>query len=133
MFFTLASLGLPGLSGFVGEFLSLVGLFTYNKAMAAVASLGIILAAAYLLWMFQRVMFTNLRDDKWYKTPDFSLREMASLAPLGLLAVWAGVYPNTFLNLIGPSATRISNHIAPYLAEHGNAIERIFASIGGLF
>ena len=133
MFFTLASLGLPGLSGFVGEFLSLVGLFTYSKAMAAVASLGIILAAAYLLWMFQRVMFTNLRDEKWYKVSDYSLREMASLVPLGILAVWAGVYPNTFLQLIGPSATKISNQIAPYMAEHGSAIERIIASLGGLF
>ncbi|MCL4473950.1 MAG: NADH-quinone oxidoreductase subunit M [Actinobacteria bacterium] len=133
LFFTLASLGLPGLSGFVGEFLSLVGLFTYNKAMAAVASIGIILAAAYLLWMFQRVMFTNLRDDKWYKFPDFSLREMASLLPLGFLAIWAGVYPNTFLQLIQPSATRITEKMAPYLAEHGGAIERLFASLGGLF
>ena len=133
LFFTLASLGLPGLSGFVGEFLSLVGLFTYNKAMAAVASIGIILAAAYLLWMFQRVMFTGLRDDKWYKFPDFSLREMASLLPLGFLAIWAGVYPNTFLQLIQPSATRITEKMAPYLAEHGGAIERLFASLGGLF
>ncbi|MHB1361059.1 MAG: NADH-quinone oxidoreductase subunit M [Thermoleophilia bacterium] len=133
LFFTLASLGLPGLSGFVGEFLSLMGLFTYNKAMAAVASIGIILAAAYLLWMFQRVMFTGLRDDKWYKHPDFSLREMASLLPLGFLAIWAGVYPNTFLQLIQPSATRITEKMAPYLAEHGGAIERLFASLGGLF
>jgi len=133
LFFTLASLGLPGLSGFVGEFLSLVGLFTYSKAMAAVASLGIILAAAYLLWMFQRVMFTGLRDEKWYKVPDYSLREIVSLAPLGFLAIWAGVYPNTFLQLIEPPATRLSEKMAPYMAEGGSAVERIFASLGGLF
>ena len=83
LFFTLASLGLPGLSGFVGEFLSLVGLFTYSKPLAVIASLGIILAAAYLLWMYQRVMFTGLRDEKWYKLPDFSLREIVVAAAAG--------------------------------------------------
>ncbi|MHB8159118.1 MAG: NADH-quinone oxidoreductase subunit M [Thermoleophilia bacterium] len=133
LFFTLASLGLPGLSGFVGEFLSLVGLFTYSKPLAAIASIGIILAAAYLLWMFQRVMFTKLRDEKWYKLPDLSLREIVSLAPLAILAVWAGVYPNTFLQLIQPSAARLTEKMAPYMAEGGSAVERIFASLGGLF
>ncbi len=132
-FFALASLGLPGLSGFVGEFLSLVGLFTYSKPMAAVASIGIILAAAYLLWMYQRVMFTGLRDQKWYKVPDYSLREIVSLAPLGILAVWAGVYPNTFLQLIQPPAARLTEKMAPYMAESGSVVERIFASLGGLF
>ncbi len=133
LFFTLASLGLPGLSGFVGEFLSLVGLFTYSKPMAVIASIGIILAAAYLLWMYQRVMFTGLRDDKWYKVPDYSLREIVSLLPLGVFAVWAGVYPNTFLQLIAPPATRLSEKMAPYMAESGSAIERLLASLGGLF
>ena len=133
LFFTLGSLGLPGLSGFVGEFLSLVGLFTYNKALAAIAAIGIILAAAYLLWMFQRVMFTGLRDEKWYKLPDYSLREIVSLLPLGVLAVWAGVYPNTFLYLIQPPAARLAEKMAPYMAEGGGAVERLLASLGGLF
>jgi len=133
LFFTLASLGLPGLSGFVGEFLSLVGLFTYNKAMAVVATLGVILAAAYLLWMFQRVMFMGLKDEKWYQTPDINLRELSSLLPLGALAVWAGVYPNTFLELIRPPVEKISTDIAPYMADGPNIVTRLLASLGGLF
>jgi NADH-quinone oxidoreductase subunit M len=132
LFFTLASLGLPGLSGFVGEFLSLVGLFTYNKAMAVFASLGIILAAAYLLWMYQRVMFTVLKDQKWYKFPDLKLREVATLLPLGVLAVWAGVYPNTFLELIRPPVEKITTDIAPYLSD-GGGITRLLAALGGIF
>lgn len=131
LFFTLASLGLPGLSGFVGEFLSLLGLFTYNKAMGVVAALGIILAAAYLLWMFQRVMFTGLRDEKWYKLPDFSLREIVSLLPLGFLAIWVGVYPNTFLELIHPPATQLTDKLAPYMADGGGTLHQILAQLGG--
>lgn len=134
LFFTLASLGLPGLSGFVGEFLSLLGLFTYSKAMGAVAAVGIILAAAYLLWMFQRVMFMGLRDEKWYKYADFNLREISTLVPLGVLAVWAGVYPNTFLDLIQPPVEKITTHLAPYLADGGgDTVTRFLASLGGLF
>ncbi len=62
LFFVFGSLGLPGLSGFVGEFLSLLGLFAYSHWLAAVAALGVILAAAYLLWMFQRTMFNDRGD-----------------------------------------------------------------------
>ncbi len=131
LFFTLGSLGLPGLSGFIGEFLSLLGLFTYNKAMAVVAAAGIILAAAYLLWMYLRVMFTETRDQKWFRLSDLSLREIASLAPLAGLAVWVGVYPNTFINIIHPSASHLIDHMSPYLAQHGDFLTRIFASLGG--
>ncbi len=131
LFFALASLGLPGLSGFIGEFLSLLGLFTYNKAMAVIGAFGIILAAAYLLWMYLRVMFTGLKDERWHELPDFSLREVSCLAPLMALAVWVGVYPNTFINLIQPSANRLANQMAPYLAEHGNFLSHLFASLGG--
>ncbi|MHB0867388.1 MAG: complex I subunit 4 family protein [Thermoleophilia bacterium] len=131
LFFTLASLGLPGLSGFVGEFLSLVGLFTYSKTLGAIGVVGIVLAAAYLLWMFQRVMFMGLQDKKWYNHADLSLREMACLAPLGILAIWAGVYPNTFLELIRPPVEKITMDLAPYIAGNGDLVSRLFASLGG--
>ena len=91
LFFTLGSLGLPGLSGFVGEFLSLLGLFHYSHWMAAVAALGVILAACYLLWMYQRVMFNDRGDDAVkpaFSLSDFRLREIASLVPL---VVFGGV------------------------------------------
>lgn len=131
LFFTLGSLGLPGLSGFVGEFLSLVGIFAYNKAIGAVAAVGIILAAAYLLWMFLRVMFMKTREDKWFSLPDFSLREIGTLLPLGILAVWAGVYPNTFLELIEAPSTRLADKMAPYAAEGSKTLSDIFALLGG--
>ncbi|MEK7817693.1 MAG: proton-conducting transporter membrane subunit, partial [Actinomycetota bacterium] len=131
LFFTLASLGLPGLSGFVGEFLSIVGIFDYNRAMGAIAAFGIILAAAYLLWMYQRVMFTETRDRGWFSLPDFNLREMSSLVPLGVLAVWAGVYPNTFLELIHPPVSKIVRDMAPHLAENSNFITDLISSLKG--
>ncbi|HDY69591.1 MAG TPA: hypothetical protein ENH54_01485 [Actinobacteria bacterium] len=135
LFFTLGSLGLPGLSGFVGEFLSLVAIFSFNKAMGVIAAVGIILAAAYLLWMYQRVMFMKRDDDAvkgWKKLPDFNLREIGSLLPLAFLAIWAGVYPNTFLELIGPSSQHLADRMAPYVAEGGNTLYNIFASLGGM-
>ena len=86
LFFSLGSLGLPGLSGFVGEFLSLLGLFHYSHALGAVAAIGVILAACYLLWMFQRVMFNDRGDPDVmpaFSMRDFGLREIASLAAPG--------------------------------------------------
>lgn len=132
LFFALASLGLPGLSGFVGEFLSIVGVFEYNRALGATAAVGIILAAAYLLWMYQRIMFTETREQGWFRLPDFSLREISSLMPLGILAVWVGVYPNTFLELIHPPVSKMVNDLAPYLAENGNFISDLISTLKGL-
>ncbi|RJQ45209.1 MAG: NADH-quinone oxidoreductase subunit M [Gaiellales bacterium] len=131
LFFVLASLGLPGLSGFVGEFLSLLGLFTYNKALGAIGAAGIIFAAAYLLWMYMRVMFTGTRDEKWYQLPDFNLREIGSLTPLAVFAVWMGVYPNTFLEYIEPSSNRLVEQMAPYLNDGGSTVSRLFSMLGG--
>ncbi len=131
LFFVLGSLGLPGLSGFVGEFLSLLGVFAYSKVLGAIAATGIILAAAYLLWMFLRVMFLKLRKDEWFELSDFSLREIGTLAPLAALAVWVGVYPNTFLQLIEPPATQLAEKMAPYVAEGSGTLHDIFASLGG--
>jgi NADH-quinone oxidoreductase subunit M len=103
MVFTLGSLGLPGLSGFVGEFLSLLGVFHYNRALGALAALGVILAACYLLWMYQRVLFNDRGDaDVMPAVPlrDIGVREVVSLLPLLALTVWVGVYPDTFLNVL---------------------------------
>jgi NADH-quinone oxidoreductase subunit M len=127
LFFTLGSLGLPGLNGFVGEFLSLLGLFNYSRAAAAIAGIGVILAAAYLLWMFQRVLFNDRGDaDVMPGLPlrDFSLREIASLAPLVVFAVWVGVYPDVFLNLLHVPVQQIIDKVTPSLAggqDHGLA------------
>jgi NADH-quinone oxidoreductase subunit M len=137
LFFTLGSLGLPGLNGFVGEFLSLLGLFHYSRAAAAVAGIGVILAAAYLLWMFQRVLFNDRGDAEVMpaiRLRDFSAREIASLAPLVVFAVWVGVYPEVFLNLLHLPVQQILDKVTPSLAGgHSHGLADLFRVTRGLF
>ena len=111
--FVLASLGLPGLSGFVGEFLVLLGTFKFNPATGPgglfwgpLAALGVILAAVYLLWMFQRVMFGTLRE-AYRSLPDLSPLEVACAVPLLVLTVLLGVFPQAAIAYIEPSIARI--------------------------
>ena len=92
----LSSVGLPGLNGFVGEFLILVGAFQVNRTMAAVATTGIIFAAVYLLWMYQRVVFGEVTHAENRTLTDLTPREWALLAPVMVLIVWIGVYPVAF-------------------------------------
>ncbi|OGP73634.1 MAG: hypothetical protein A2Y80_02500 [Deltaproteobacteria bacterium RBG_13_58_19] len=98
MIVTLSSIGLPGLNGFVGEFLILLGTFKTNKLYATLAASGVIFAACYMLWMFQRVMFGQVTNEKNRDLKDLSWREIAIFAPLLLFILWIGVYPNTFLD-----------------------------------
>jgi NADH-quinone oxidoreductase subunit M len=93
---SLSSLGLPGLNGFVGEFLILVGAFQVNRVLAALATTGIIFAAVYLLWMYQRVIFGPLTRDENRHLRDLSVREWAVLVPVLVFIVWIGVYPIAF-------------------------------------
>jgi len=120
--FTMSSIGLPGLNGFVGEFLTLVGVFhSPFRVFAVVGAFGIILGAGYMLWMFQRVMFNKLDNPKNFGLADMNVREFAVLAPLVVLAVWIGVYPDPFLAILHPSV----NHL---LAQAPVTV----ASLGGL-
>jgi NADH-quinone oxidoreductase subunit M len=98
MIVTLSSIGLPGLNGFVGEFLILLGAFQSNKIYAIIAATGVIFAACYMLWMFQRVVFGQVTNEKNKDLKDLSWREIAIFAPLILFIVWIGVYPSTFLD-----------------------------------
>ena len=93
---SLSSLGLPGLNGFVGEFLILVGAFQVNRLVAALATSGIVFAAVYLLWMCQRVIFGPVTHPENRRLADLSAREWAVLAPALALIVWIGVYPVAF-------------------------------------
>ncbi len=97
MIFTLSSLGLPGTNSFVGEFLILAGTFVWSKLATTLATLGIILAAAYLLWMAQRVVFGVPSADQRAHLSDLSFREMATLTPLIVLVFWIGFFPSPFL------------------------------------
>jgi NADH-quinone oxidoreductase subunit M len=137
LFFTLGSLGLPGLNGFVGEFLSLLGLFEYSHALAAIGAVGVILAACYLLWMYQRVWFNDRGDAE--VTPkislrDFGAREIVSLLPLVVFAVWVGVYPNTFLDFLHVPVRHILEQVTPSLqSARGGALAQFVDAAKGLF
>ncbi|MFY9569894.1 MAG: NADH-quinone oxidoreductase subunit M, partial [Blastocatellia bacterium] len=103
MVVTLSSIALPLLNGFVGEFLILVGTFTstllpHAKLFASLAALGMILSAVYMLWMYQRVIFGEVRNSINLKLGDLSFREKLVLAPIALLVLTMGVYPNLFLS-----------------------------------
>jgi NADH-quinone oxidoreductase subunit M len=98
MIVTLSSIGLPGTNGFVGEFLILLGTFKSNVTYAALGAVGIILAAVYMLWMYQRVMFGKLEKPENMKLKDLNLREKVILIPIVLLIFWIGIFPKPFLD-----------------------------------
>ncbi|MDX2210875.1 MAG: NADH-quinone oxidoreductase subunit M [Sphingopyxis sp.] len=97
MLFTMASIGLPGTSGFVGEFLSLAGIYEASSWAAFVCTTGIILGAAYMLYLYRRVVFGELTRDDVRAMPDLNAREWAIMAPLAAVTLWMGVYPESFL------------------------------------
>ena len=110
----LSSVGLPGLNGFVGEFLILVGTFRVHRLAAVVATTGIIFAAVYLLWMYQRVVFGEITREANRRLPDLSPREWAVLVPVLVLIVWIGVHPAPFL---GVTETSVQALIAQVQAK----------------
>jgi NADH-quinone oxidoreductase subunit M len=103
----LSSIGLPGLNGFVGEFLILLGTFAYRPSFAVFAASGIILGAVYMLWMYQRVMYGEITHEANRHLSDLSPREMALLVPVVLMIVWIGVYPSTFLRPMDASTAHL--------------------------
>lgn len=107
MIVTLSSIGLPGLNGFVGEFLILLGTFKSNMAYAVFAALGVILAAVYMLWMFQRVMFGEVTKEENKHLKDLSVREVAVLLPLIFFIFQIGVYPKPFLSRMDASVKHL--------------------------
>jgi NADH-quinone oxidoreductase subunit M len=111
MVFTLANVGLPGTSGFVGEFLTLVGAFQYNSWVAFLATTGVILSAAYALWVYRRVIFGVLEKPTLANMADLTGREYGILAPLIALTLYFGLYPRPVLDL---SETAVSALIKNY-------------------
>jgi NADH-quinone oxidoreductase subunit M len=104
---TMSSIGLPALNGFIGEILILLGVFTVNKWWAAVAASGIVLGAAYMLWLYQRTMFGKIENPKNESLTDLNFREFATFAPLIVLAFWIGLYPKPFLERLSTSVERV--------------------------
>ena len=104
---TLSSIGLPGLNGFVGEFLILLGTFRVHRLYAVLATAGVILTAVYMLWMFQRVMFGSVTHDENRRLRDLTAREIAVLVPVLLVIVWIGIYPRPFLRVTEASVKQL--------------------------
>ncbi|MDF2140028.1 NADH-quinone oxidoreductase subunit M [Paenirhodobacter sp. CAU 1674] len=107
MFFTMANVGLPGTSGFIGEFLTLMGIFQTNTWVAAVATSGVILSAAYALWLYRRVVLGELIKESLKSIVDMDRREKAIFAPLVVMTLLLGVYPSLVTDIIGPSVAQI--------------------------
>jgi NADH-quinone oxidoreductase subunit M len=110
---SLSSLGMPLLNGFIGEFTILQGTFVVSKAWAAWASLGIVLGAAYLLWLYQRTMFGPVTHEVNKTLPDLNLREYAVLLPLVALAFWIGIYPKPFFAYMERPVQHIVEQVNP--------------------
>ncbi|ARE38560.1 NADH-ubiquinone oxidoreductase chain M [Rhodovulum sp. P5] len=117
MLFTMANVGLPGTSGFIGEFLTLVGVFQANTWVAAVAATGVILSAAYALWLYRRVVFGDLIKESLRSITDMNLREKAMFAPLVVMTLLLGVYPALITDIIGPSVEALLNNYQTALID----------------
>jgi NADH-quinone oxidoreductase subunit M len=110
---TMSSIGLPALNGFIGELLILQGVFITSRMWAAFAASGVVLGAAYMLWLYQRTMFGKIENPKNERLRDVNLREFATFAPLLVLAVWIGVYPAPFLTRLETSVNRVVARVNP--------------------
>ncbi|MCK0094900.1 NADH-quinone oxidoreductase subunit M [Yoonia sp. F2084L] len=116
MFFTMANVGLPGTSGFVGEFLVLMGIFQVNTWIALFATSGVILSAAYALWLYRRVVFGDLIKESLKTITDMGTRERVIFAPLVVMTLLLGVYPALVLDIIGPSVSALVGNYETALA-----------------
>ncbi len=116
---TLSSIGMPGLNGFIGEFLILQGTFAAPGLWiyAALAVIGIVLGAAYMLWLYQRVMFGKLENPLNKVLPDLNLRELATFVPLIILAFWIGIYPSFFTKYLDEPVQTIVERVRPHYYE----------------
>ena len=118
MIVTLSSIGLPGTNGFVGEFTILLGTFKSNVVYAVLGAVGIILAAIYMLWMYQRIMFGKITKPENENLNDLSLREKIVLIPLILAIFWIGIYPKPFFNKMEPSVKSLIENAQTKYAEN---------------
>ena len=125
MVFTLANVGLPGTSGFVGEFLSLIGTFRVNTWVATLATIGTILSAAYALWLYRKIIFGKLEKPSLFNVKDIGWREIAIMAPLVILTIVFGVYPKPVLDISSASVAQlIDNYQHAVSAVHAAALAR---------
>ncbi|MDH3594714.1 MAG: NADH-quinone oxidoreductase subunit M [Rhodospirillales bacterium] len=127
MVFMLASVGLPGTSGFVGEFLVLVGAFQVNTAVAVLCASGMVLGAAYMLYLYRRVIFGKMTKEDLRTILDLSWREKAIFAPLIAVVLWMGIYPMSFIDVMAASvANVIDNYEAALAAAEGPSLAALW-------
>ena len=126
MVFTLANVGLPGTSGFVGEFLTLLGAYQANILVAALATTGVVLSAAYALWLYRRVVFGELVKESLKKITDMSGREVLTMAPFIAATIFFGVYPKPILDV---TAVSVENLLDQYHARLDHADEDTQAAV----
>ncbi|NCW53399.1 MAG: NADH-quinone oxidoreductase subunit M [Rhodobacteraceae bacterium] len=119
MLFTMANVGLPGTSGFIGEFLTLVGIFQVNTWVAVVATSGVILSAAYALWLYRRVMMGDLIKESLRAITDLTRQEKLIFAPLIIMTILLGIYPALVLDMTGPSVQALVENFHAATAEAG--------------
>ncbi|MGF1609511.1 MAG: NADH-quinone oxidoreductase subunit M, partial [Kiloniellales bacterium] len=119
MVFMLASVGLPGTSGFVGEVLVLIGVFQVNTWVALLAASGMVLGAAYMLYLYRRVIFGVMTLDNLRKIPDLSWRERVVFAPLVAVVLWMGIYPASFIDVMAASVSNVIDNYQTSLAAAG--------------
>ncbi|MGH7097865.1 MAG: NADH-quinone oxidoreductase subunit M [Stellaceae bacterium] len=124
MAFMLAAVGLPGTSGFVGEFLILIGTYQINTLVAFLAATGLFLGAAYMLYLYRRVIFGRITRDDVRRLLDLSWREKVVFAPLVAIVLWMGLYPNSFLGPIRASADHIVHQVAVARAAAGIHVQQ---------
>jgi len=122
MIMFLSSMGLPLLNGFIGEFTILQGTFAESKAWAAWAVPGIVLGAAYLLWLYQRVFFGPVTNEKNAKLPDLTPREVVYFTPLLIMAFWIGLYPKPFFQILDQPVTHLVQTVRPELFQNKPAL-----------
>ncbi|KIN61392.1 NADH dehydrogenase subunit M [Sulfitobacter noctilucae] len=123
MLFTMANVGLPGTSGFVGEFLTLMATFQVNTWVAAVATTGVILSAAYALWLYRRVVMGELIKESLKAIKDMNAREKWIFAPLVVMTLLLGIYPALVLDMIGPSVTALVENYASAVEAGQTAVQ----------
>ncbi|MBF9036730.1 NADH-quinone oxidoreductase subunit M [Rhodobacterales bacterium HKCCE2091] len=117
MLFTMANVGLPGTSGFVGEFLTLIGVFRENTWVGVLAATGVILSAGYALWLYRRVVFGDLIKESLKTISDMTARERLIFAPLIVMTLLLGVYPSLVTDAIGPSVEALISHYDVAVAD----------------
>ncbi len=118
MLFTMANVGLPGTSGFVGEFLTIMGVFQVNTWVAFVAATGVILAASYALWLYRRVVFGDMIKASLKTITDMDRREKAIFAPLVVMTILLGIYPSLVTDITGPAVAALVSEMQTAVAAH---------------